>query len=506
MARPPALPLLALLAGCGPCGGSGPAELSPAPISLELPTPDPPKRPTRHVLYVLVDGVGEELCAAQGLAHLGALVADRCEPLELDLHGPGGVPGAFATLVTGVGPGEHGVFADSAVRWTTPGTAGERRAWGERPRRAPLAWEGLAADDYAVVTLALPAEAPPAPLNRAEQIVGAELPGPWGPRPEALHVGGGAADDVRAVEWGADGTFTWAGPGDLRLEGRREGDSLRLGDGVIALTPGAWSDRLRLLLPLPDGRTARAWTRAWLAPEGDRLFLSPLSAEAASPWLPLGHPSTAALDLEASGFALRSASFRPEQAAVRAGLLPSAALEQLISEALERRVGAAAQAARRTRPALLVLALPEVGALPEPIPALDRALGPLLDAHQGPAVLVGLGGPTRGRGLVLPELEGATVTGASLRLDQDLLPARRRFLVKQHRETLLGVPGVARVLERTEVEGPRSGLAPDLLVIPASGFAISASGVGRSSPVLVGAHEAPGDVAGLVDWIASAPR
>lgn len=506
MARAPSLPLLALLAGCGPCGGSGPAELAPAPISLELPTPDPPKQPGKHVLYLLVDGVGEELCAAEGLANLGPLVAERCGALDLDVKGPGGVPGAFATLVTGVGPGEHGVFTDSVVRWTTPGTAGERRAWGERPRRAPLAWEGLAQDDYAVVTVAVPAEAPPAPLNRAEQIVGAELPGPWGPEPEALHVGGASTDHVRAVAWGADGSFAWTGPGDLRIEGRREGDSLRLGDGVTALVPGGWSERLRFLAPLPDGRTARAWTRAWLAPEGDRVFLSPLSAEAASPWLPLGHPATAALDLEASGFALRSASFAPERAAVRAGLLPPAALEQLIAEALNRRAGASAQVARRAQPALLVVAFPEVGGLPEPLAALDEAVGPLLEAHRGPAVLVGLGGPADAERLALPELEGASVTGAAVRLDRELSPARRRHLLEQHRETLLALPGVGRVVPGTEVGGSRAGLAPDLLVIPADGFVVSASGTGRTAPVLAGAPEAPGDVAALADWIASAPR
>ena len=91
-----------------------------------------------------------------------------------------------------------------------------------------------------------------------------------------------------------------------------------------------------------------------------------------------------------------------------------------------------------------------------------------MDAWPEEVLLVSLRGGA-GRELALPTSEEGvswTQTGA-LRVDSSLPPARQRGLVRRAEEAV--GDGLGRLVPASSVTGPRSGLAPDLQIVPEPG-------------------------------------
>ena len=500
--RPDRLLVLLLAFALLACGRSEtpPSDSLPAkPVDLSELGALTSAPPSKRAVILAVDGLGAAACG-QVLTQprLAALVAKGCRGLG---PGAGGRASAWATLVAGAAPGEHGVFADSEPEFWAPDPGTGRTQWGQGPRRAPPFWSGPSGP--LAVVLGVPDDFPPTPVKGARQVVGAGLPGPQRADAPGFAVGFSAGAGLRSLV----GTPTPAGmrfdlPAGLssvpllvrdgRIRQEAEGQS------VVTLVEGAWSEPLEL--HLEGARRTKAWTRAWtVSLEPLRVFIQPLSADATAPWLPLSHPTSAALELQRRVGRFRTADRSADRAAVEAGILPRSAYEQDLLVALEGRIAQAAWALERWDPALVLLALPELAELlPRPA-GRERGLDVIEAALSRIAAVAGDAELTLGsvRGLAVPRSrfdpsglphDGAVRFGphGAVRLGDELSPARARSVIEELAGAVEAEPLIARVERRADWTGPRAGLAPDLRLVGAEGVAVAPGPWAETQGVVMG--------------------
>ncbi len=479
-------------------------------------------------MIVAVEGLGPSVCA-QTLARprLAALVAQGCRGLDT---GAGGSASAWATLVTGTSPGQHGVFADGAVTFQAPDPAAGQRQWGVGPRRGAPFWVTTTGVPRSVI-LGVPHDFPPTPARGVTQVVGAVLPGPWAVDGPAFAVGArGVAQvlEVSAVASPRGSVLALpVGAPSLALEPA----VLEVADGQIrqqapasasvALEVGGWSEPLRIDVQGPGGRQAWGWTRIWThGLDPLTLVLQPLSADAGTPWLPLSHPTAAALELQQRVGRARTSAHYGDRAAVAAGLLPWEALEGDLLEAVDLRTEQAVWALSHWDAALVLFGVPELAELLGRPDRADRGLDRIEAALDQVAVaapdaeltLVSVRGLSIADELLDPGdllgQEAALLTlGAhgAVRIRSGIPPARGVAALERLGRALEQDARVARLERRTDWPGARAGLAPDLRIIPISGLGIGPEPWVEEQGVVLGVHadaDGPG-LAGLGSAILS---
>lgn len=454
--------LLAL--ALGSCAVSEPLPSAPLALDTIPPVASQAVEPPRRVLVVVVDGFGSELCTDRSALPSGGaltgLLGSGCRPL---VSGIAGVRGDRASLVTGVEPGSHGVFADSSVRFGVP-RVGERH-WPSGPRRALHAFRSLLDEGMPVVVVGAVDDYPPPRAPFLHFVAGAALP---------EEVGAGPVWELR----------------DGQLLG---------GEQSVALTPGVVSAPIEFGLTRADGSVVQAWTRAvWDG--GTSVVITPFSAHPLSPGYPLSWPPSAALDLWEAGVALRNVRGSPRGLRTSTGKVAAQARRAFARhEALET-LRAAAVLIENERPALTIVHVPWspdlVGGGDSWVAKLDGALADVIAlAADTEVVLVSL----RGRavaGKALPDValeEGLRWSGpGSVRAGAELPAARRRGALDRAAVALAAIPGVARVIRGADVPGSVAGLAPDLQIVAGPGYALRGDGRDTRDGFVAGASVGSG--------------
>ncbi|MCO4771228.1 MAG: hypothetical protein KDA24_14440 [Deltaproteobacteria bacterium] len=429
-------PAAVLMIGCA----SSEPELHPlpaAPVSLsELPPPkERPSTAPNPLLVIDVDGLDAALCAAPEAlpSSLAEILLGGCAPVSV---GEAGIRGDRASLITGVGPGVHGVFADSEVVFAPEG----ERTWPRGPRRAPHVWTPLLERRQAVAVIGLPHDYPPTRAEHYTHLVGAVLPAP--PLPPLV-----------------DGLPRGAQGGPLVGESSVPGVSLPF---EVLIDERRW------------------WTRRWTDGRGQTEFV-PLSSHPATPSRPLAWPPVAALELWEAGIALRTGK-GPVQGS-------GDAVSGLLAIEAHQRVQAALALCDRGPPSLLWLSLS--GVHPQGLDPVSLAgvLAPLLKSWTGSVALVSLRGRASPQAITLPSTleEGLSWTGpGTVRLKRGTPPARARGLLARAEATLEVVDGVHRLIRGSEIEGPRAGLAPGLQLLPEPGRILPGDRYGAEPGLLAG--------------------
>src|SRR5436305_1092676 len=162
--------LLALALGCGRGGRQAeqPAGMAAPAASIPEPAPDPAiaraARPGRHVVFVGLDGADWDLLdpyMAEGvMPNLAALVRGGRSGVLTTIHPPLS-PLVWTTMMTGVGPLEHGVLDFTRF---SPAT-GAREPIGSGERRVPAIWNMATAGGRSVAVLGPWATYPAQPVG-----------------------------------------------------------------------------------------------------------------------------------------------------------------------------------------------------------------------------------------------------------------------------------------------------------------------------------------------------